>query len=847
MIVESELVGGECSYWACMPSKALLRASAGARAPPGACPAPREAVTGTLDVAGGAAPAATRSPRTGRTTARSTGWTARHRPGPRPGPAHRPSGSTVTAADGTSTSLTARHAVVVCTGTGALLPDIAGPAPRPTPWTSREATSASTVPGRLASSAAAWWPSRWRPRTRRSARVTLLVARRRAAGRHGAVRRRAGRRGAARAGVDVRLGHRGRAVSRADDGEVHVDARRRRRRSTADEMLVATGRTPAHRRPRPRHRRPEAGRLARPSTTPAGRRRRRGDWLYAAGDVNHRALLTHQGKYQARAAGDVDRRPREGRAGRHGPWGAHVATADHAAVPQVVFTDPEVASVGLTAAAARKAGLRDPGRSTTTSAPSPAPRLLRRRLPGRRPDGRRRGPRTCASASPSSARTSASCCTSATIAVVGEVPMDRLWHAVPAYPTHQRGLAAAAGDGRPRMRVTLPAPGRMEDRTVVITGASSGIGARRRHRARRARRRRRRGRAGTRSAPERSPRRRAGGRSSRTSSGSTTCAAWATRCSPTCPRSTCSRTTRAASETGATPSTASTSRSSGTTSPASCSRTCCCRASSRRRRMRPRRASGSCRPRAARRGPGGIRLDDLDTRRGPWLGGWRAYSAGKLENVVFTRELARRLAGTPLSAYAFHPGFVGERLRQRRGAREPRAAVGALAGAGRAAARAARRRARRPRAVRQLLRPPDGARAAAEAGGRPGSREGALVGERGAGRPALTPIQSPRGAGRTRSRPAPARAVAVALGVLPVADALALGERIAPVLGFVVAITVVAALATRAGCSTGSRTAPPASGGAAGRCSGCSWSPSPSSRPCSCRSTRPRCCSPRSS
>jgi NAD(P)-dependent dehydrogenase (short-subunit alcohol dehydrogenase family) len=55
---------------------------------------------------------------------------------------------------------------------------------------------------------------------------------------------------------------------------------------------------------------------------------------------------------------------------------------------------------------------------------------------------------------------------------------------------------------------------------------------------------------------------------------------------------------------------------------------------------------------------GRIRLDDLDTRRGPWFGGWRAYGTSKLENVVFTRELARRLAGTGVAAYAFHPGFV---------------------------------------------------------------------------------------------------------------------------------------------------------------------------------------------
>jgi NAD(P)-dependent dehydrogenase (short-subunit alcohol dehydrogenase family) len=53
-----------------------------------------------------------------------------------------------------------------------------------------------------------------------------------------------------------------------------------------------------------------------------------------------------------------------------------------------------------------------------------------------------------------------------------------------------------------------------------------------------------------------------------------------------------------------------------------------------------------------------VRLDDLENRRGPWLGGWRAYGAAKLENILVTRELARRLAGTGVAAYAFHPGFV---------------------------------------------------------------------------------------------------------------------------------------------------------------------------------------------
>ena len=68
------------------------------------------------------------------------------------------------------------------------------------------------------------------------------------------------------------------------------------------------------------------------------------DWLYATGDVNHRALLAHQGKYQARATGDVIVARALGATVDDAAWGAHVATADHAAVPQVTFSEPEVAS-----------------------------------------------------------------------------------------------------------------------------------------------------------------------------------------------------------------------------------------------------------------------------------------------------------------------------------------------------------------------------------------------------------------------------------------------------------------------------------------------------------------------
>jgi dihydrolipoamide dehydrogenase len=82
-------------------------------------------------------------------------------------------------------------------------------------------------------------------------------------------------------------------------------------------------------------------------------------WLYAAGDVNHRVLLTHMGKYQARVCGDaIAARARGELTQSPQPWTRYAATADHSAVPQVLFTDPEAAAVGLTEAQARSAGLR---------------------------------------------------------------------------------------------------------------------------------------------------------------------------------------------------------------------------------------------------------------------------------------------------------------------------------------------------------------------------------------------------------------------------------------------------------------------------------------------------------
>jgi dihydrolipoamide dehydrogenase len=157
------------------------------------------------------------------------------------------------------------------------------------------------------------------------------------------------------------------------------------------------------------------------------------DWLYAVGDVNHRALLTHQGKYQARAAGDVIAARARGAAVDDAPWGAHVATADHAAVPQVTFTEPEVASVGLTLAQAEDAGIRARALDYDLSWVAGASTYARDY------EGQARAvvdeDRGVLVGATFVGPDVAELLHAATIAVVGEVPIARLWHAVPSYPT----------------------------------------------------------------------------------------------------------------------------------------------------------------------------------------------------------------------------------------------------------------------------------------------------------------------------------------------------------------------------------------------------------------------------
>jgi pyruvate/2-oxoglutarate dehydrogenase complex dihydrolipoamide dehydrogenase (E3) component len=415
-IVESELVGGECSYWACMPSKALLR--------------PVAAVDDARHVegAGGAAlePAGVLNRRDGFASHWKDDGQVKWLDGAQielhRGPG-RLTGPKTVSVDGNE--LRARHAVAIATGTAAMIPPVAGLA-EAKPWTSREATTAHEVPGRLAiigggvvgcEMATAWQAL--------GARVTLIVRGRLLA----STEEFAGQLvadGLRQAGVDVRLGASATRVYRPDAGGPVTLELDDGTTVEADEVLAATGRTP-----RTGDLGLETVGLEPDSWLDVDDTLRvqgvDGGWLYAAGDVNHISLLTHMGKYQARICGDAIA------ARAHGQEPAVTAWADHSAVPQVIFTQPEVASVGPTAAQAEAAGrnIRVVDYDLGAVAGS---KLFADGYTGQARmvvDEDRRTMIGATLAGPGAGEL----IHAATVAVAGEVPLDRLWHAVPSYPT----------------------------------------------------------------------------------------------------------------------------------------------------------------------------------------------------------------------------------------------------------------------------------------------------------------------------------------------------------------------------------------------------------------------------
>ena len=411
-IVESHLVGGECSFYGCMPSKALLRPAevlAEARRIPGAA----EAVTGELD-----ADAVLR--RRNEVVhelddSSQVPWLETRGVTVVRGRA-RIVGERQVELDGRT--LTAAKAVVLATGSEAAMPPIPGLA-EAMAWTNKEGTTSNRVPERLlvlgGGAIGVELGQAW---STLGSRVTVVEAAPRLLGREEPFAADLVQAALTERGIDVRVGVKAVQVSRDENGvTVRLDSGDE---VAGDELLVAVGRRPATRELGLETVGLEPGRYV---EVDDALRVPGHDWLYAIGDVNGRALLTHIGKYQGRIAADAI-------LGRD----VHVdPAADGALSPRVVFTDPQVAAVGHTLESAQAAGIDARAVDYETSGVA-GDSFYGRGAPGTSRlvvDESRRVLVGATFSGPGIAEF----LHAATIAVVGEVPLERLWHAVPAFPT----------------------------------------------------------------------------------------------------------------------------------------------------------------------------------------------------------------------------------------------------------------------------------------------------------------------------------------------------------------------------------------------------------------------------
>jgi len=445
VLIEAELVGGECSYWACMPSKALLRpgtALHGAQTVPGA----EEAVTRTLDAS------AVLKRRDYFTSnwqddgqvkwVEDTGIELIRGRGRLTGPRV----VEVAGRDGVSYQLTARHAVVLSTGSDPTPPPVDGLAGLDY-WTTREATSARSVPESLAILGGGVAGTELAQAFARLGSAVTLVARGGLLSMYPEEAAQLVLAGLRADGVDVRLNTGTERVSRYGDGSFTVELADGAT-IQAERLLVATGRRPAlgglgletvglgpADGPVPPLRTDTTG-LVEGLDVAAGKHQDdggNGSWLYAVGDAAGKVMLTHQGKYSARATGDaIAARAKGELQGTPEPWSRFAQTANDHAVPNVVFTDPELASVGRSVERAQKDGYNVSSVELPISVAGSS--LHSEHYEGWAQlvvDEDRKVLLGATFAGPDVAEL----LHAATIAVVGQVPLDRLWHAVPSYPT----------------------------------------------------------------------------------------------------------------------------------------------------------------------------------------------------------------------------------------------------------------------------------------------------------------------------------------------------------------------------------------------------------------------------
>ncbi|MGI0091549.1 MAG: dihydrolipoyl dehydrogenase family protein [Nitrososphaerales archaeon] len=438
VLIEDELVGGDCHYWACIPSKALLR--------------PPEALEEARQVDGAREALNNNELNVDSVLARrdefvdhwkdskiqgmleKSGVKVIHGRGRLNGP-HR---VIVDSSDGSESNFFARRAVVLSGGSRSAIPPIPGLA-ESRPWTNRDATGAKKAPSRLAvlggGPVAAEMATAW---SSLGAREIIIIERgERLLGKYepfvgerlGQVFRKKGI--TVLTGVNIRQVKRIEGRQKEEPVEITLD---NESKIVSDEILVATGRKPNT----------EDLGLETVGLTPGGWLEADdtclvkgvdGGWLCSVGDINHRALLTHMGKYQARACVEaiVARMRGMTKGNDNGSWSKWAASADHAIIPQVIFTDPQIATVGLTDQVARSMGMNVRAVDCEIGAVDGA------RLHVDDYDGHALiivdedrhvlvgatliGPQV------------AEMIHAATVAIVGEVSLETLWHAVPSFPT----------------------------------------------------------------------------------------------------------------------------------------------------------------------------------------------------------------------------------------------------------------------------------------------------------------------------------------------------------------------------------------------------------------------------
>ena len=418
-IVEDRLVGGECSFWACMPSKALLRpyeALEEVKRIPGAA----EAVTGKLDVQAlldrrdeiihdlddsvqlpwledrGIALVRGRGKLTGERRV------------------------TVALKDGGEEELEARRAVFLAGGTLPAMPPIEGLDQIDDAWTNRESTTAKQVPDSMVIlGGGVVGVEMSQAYGSLGAKVALVEGERKLLPREEWFACEQVQESLEAQGVDVRRGQNAEKVSRDGDGKVSVHLGDGSSVS-GDVLLVALGRTAQTEQMGLEDLGFEAGKYidVDEHCQVDGH-----EWLYVIGDANGRALFTHMGKYQARVA--CDHVMGRDTAVEHG--------ADGPLSPRVIFCDPQVAAVGHTSETAEQAGLDVEIVEVETSA-NAGGSFYGRNAPGtsRLVIDKQRGVLIGATFTGAEI---ADFLHAATIAIVGEVPVARLRHAVPAFPT----------------------------------------------------------------------------------------------------------------------------------------------------------------------------------------------------------------------------------------------------------------------------------------------------------------------------------------------------------------------------------------------------------------------------